>query len=148
MQTDNTTEIAAGTDRDFSFTVPTSMPDRIWYLWTTPSTWGRWDTGLRSVSMDGVMKLGSTGRIQPLTGPKTRFTVVLFHPDTSYAFETMLPLARLKVERFFNSDRTAFTHRVSFHGVAAVPFARLFGPAFRKALPPTMRNLNALAAET
>lgn len=138
-------QIAPGTNQDFSFTVPTSAPDRIWSLWTDPSTWGDWDKGLKSASMEGDMRLGSTGVIIPLSGPQSAFEVVTFDPEKSYDFETRLPMATLRVERSFNADRTAFTHRVTFNGPMAFAFARMFGPGFRKALPPTMEALNALA---
>lgn len=147
MQDDQTTEIAPGKDRDFSFTVSTNAPDEVWRLWTTPSTWGAWDRGLQSASMTGEMGLGSTGRMQPRNGPASNFKVVLFDPKNAYAFVTKLPLARLRVERSFNADRTAFTHHVTFKGPLAFAFARMFGPRFRRALPPTMCRLNTLAEE-
>jgi hypothetical protein len=140
-------QIAPGTNRDFSFTLPTSTPDQIWSLWTDPSTWGDWDKGLKSASMDGEMRLGSTGVIIPQSGPQSAIEVITFDPVQSYAFETRLPMAVLRVERSFNVDRTAFTHRITFNGPMAFAFARMFGPGFRKALPPTMQALNALAED-
>lgn len=140
-------EKAPGSNRDFSFTVATENPDQVWELWTTPATWGQWDRGLKSAEMDGPMALGSVGRIEPLSGPSSSFTVVAFDPKQAYAFETPLPGAALRVERSFNADRTAFTHRVRFTGLMAFFFASSFGPGFRRALPPTMRTLEALAAE-
>ena len=56
-----------------------------------------------------------------------------------------LPGAVLRVARSFNADRTEFTHRVTFSGIAAGTFARMFGSGFRQALPPTMRQLKALS---
>jgi hypothetical protein len=95
--------------------------------------------------MEGDMRLGSTGTITPLSGPQSAFEVVAFDPVQSYAFETRLPMASLRVERSFNAGRKEFTHRVTFKGPMAFAFARMFGPGFRKALPPTMDALNALA---
>lgn len=142
-----TTDIALGTNRDFSFTVSTSNPDGVWDLWTTPSTWGQWDRGLKSASMDGEMALGSLGQIIPLSGPTSSFEVTSFEPKQSYVFETRLPGAVLRVARSFNEDRTEFTHRVTFSGIAAGAFARMFGRGFRQALPPTMRKLKALSEQ-
>lgn len=143
--TGETTEIAPGTNRDFSFTIATNAPDDVWRLWTTPSTWGDWDKGLKAASMDGEMALGSTGQITPLSGPASQFEVTEFDPQKSYAFVTRLPMARLTVARSFDAVRSEFTHRVRFSGSLAFAFARMFGPGFRKALPPTMRTLNTLA---
>lgn len=137
--------IAPGTNRDFSFTVMTGNPDGVWALWTDPATWGDWDKGLKSAAMTGQMRPGSTGTITPLSGPQSQFRVVTFDLKKSYAFETRLPLAVLRVARSFNADRTAFTHRVTFSGLMGFAFASMFGPGFRKALPPTMQKLNTLA---
>jgi len=144
---ENLGEIAPGTNCDFRFTVPTSNPDGVWDLWTRPSTWAQWDRGLRSASLEGVMALGSVGRIVPLSGPASSFTVVAFDPKQSYAFETRLPGSVLRVERSFDAARTEFTHRVTFSGLTAGAFARMFGPGFRQALPPTMRQLQALSEQ-
>lgn len=144
---DNSDEIAPGTNRDFSFTVATSNPDAVWDLWTRPITWGRWDRGLKSASLEGTMALGSIGQIVPLSGPASQFKVVSFDPEKSYAFETGLPGSVLRVDRFFNADRTQFTHRVSFSGLSAFVFSRMFGQEFRRALPPTMRQLKALSEQ-
>lgn len=142
-----TTEIAPGTNRSFSFTLSTSNPDGVWDPWTTPNTWEQWDRGLKSASMDGEMALGSVGQIIPLSGSSSSFEVVSFDPKQSYAFETRLPGAMLRVARSFNENRTEFTHRVTFSGIAAGAFARMFGPRFRQALPPTMRQLKALSEQ-
>ena len=144
---DEAGEIAVGTNSNFAFTVETTNPEGVWDLWTTPATWGSWDKGLKSARMDGQMALGSVGVIQPLRGPSSRFRVTAFDPGQSYTFETGLPGAVLRVERRFNADRTAFTHEVTFSGLTAFAFARMFGPGFRKALPPSMRALDALAAQ-
>ncbi|MEM1235166.1 MAG: SRPBCC family protein [Pseudomonadota bacterium] len=139
--------IAPGTNRDFSFTVSTENPDGVWDLWTRPSTWGQWDRGLKSASMEGSMTFGSVGQIQPLSGPPSPFTVVAFEPKRSYAFETQLVGSVLRVERFFNENRTAFTHRVTFSGPSVLVFAQMLGPGFRRALPPTMQQLKALSEQ-
>ncbi|MGL4239446.1 SRPBCC family protein [Tabrizicola sp.] len=141
-------EIASGTNRDFSFTIQTSAPDRIWKFWTDPATWGDWDQGLKSASMQGSMHLGSTGQITPLSGPTSKFKVVSFDAGQSYAFETRLPMASLHVARSFNPDRSAFTHHITFRGPLAFAFARMFGPGFRRALPPTMRKLADLSEQS
>jgi len=138
-------EIAPGRNRAFSFTLPTENPDEIWSLWTDPATWGSWDRGLKSARLEGEMRLGSKGEIEPLSGPVATFEVTEFQPNASYTFETKLPGAVLRVNRAFNADRTEFTHTVSFVGLSAFVFASMFGPEFRKALPPTMRELKALS---
>ena len=145
MKRDQSADTAPGTNKDFSFSMATRAPDQIRRLWTSPSTWGAWDKGLHSASMEGEMGLGSVGMIQPLSGPASQFEVVSFEPNTAYTFVTRLPMARLTVARSLNAERTEFTHHVTFTGPMGFAFARMFGPGFRKALPPTMRTLNTLA---
>lgn len=134
-----------GTNREFSFSLATQAPDAVWQLWTTPSTWGDWDLGLKSARLEGEMKLGSSGEIIPLSGPKATFTVTRFEPRRAYAFRSPLPFASLEVERFLSADRRTFTHRVRFEGPLSFLFAATFGPRFRAVLPDTMRTLNAIA---
>ncbi|MFK7753381.1 MAG: hypothetical protein AB8B51_12610 [Sedimentitalea sp.] len=137
--------IAAGSNRNFSFTLATDAPDQIWRLWTTPASWADWDQGLKSARQEGEMALGSVGQIVPLFGLTCRFEVVKFEAGRGYGFVTHLPLATLRVDRFFNGDRSAFTHLVTFAGPMAFLFSRLFGPGFRKALPASMIALSARA---
>lgn len=139
--------LAEGTNRAFSHTVATQHPEAVWRLWTTPASWGQWDQGLTSASLDGEMRVGAVGEIIPRQGNASRFTVTAFEEGRSYTFETQLPLAILRVQRAFNGDRSAFTHTVTFEGAAAGPLAAMLGPGFRRALPPTMAALNRLAAE-
>lgn len=145
MANDKTTEAAPGANRDFSFTLSTKAPDEPWRLWATASTSEVCDKGRQAAPAAGEMGLGSTGRIQPLPGPATRFEFVSFDPQGAYALVMKLPMADVKVERSFNADQTTFTHRVTFSGPLAFAFAGMFGPGFRHAAPPALRQLNAVA---
>jgi Polyketide cyclase / dehydrase and lipid transport len=136
-----------GTDRAFSYEVTTTAsPDRVWALWTDVSTWKTWDKGLKDAELGEPMRRGSKGKITPLSGPSASFTVTEFDPQTSYTFATNLPLAKLTVRRtIIGTSPTRFRHDVSFSGPMGGVFAKRFGPGFRKALPPTMREIAALA---
>ena len=136
-----------GTDRAFSYEVTTTAsPDRVWSLWTDVSTWKIWDKGLKDAELGEPMRRGSKGKIIPLSGPSASFTVTEFDPKISYAFVTDLPLAKLTVRRtIVGTSPTRFRHDVAFSGALAGTFAKRFGPGFRAALPPTMREIAALA---
>lgn len=136
-----------GSNRAFSYEVTTSAsPDSIWSLWTDVSTWKMWDQGLKDAELAEPMHLGSKGKIIPLSGPSASFTVTEFDPKTSYTFVTNLPLAKLTIKRtIIGTSPTRFRHEVSFSGVMAGTFAKRFGPGFRASLPPTMREIAALA---
>lgn len=141
--------IAQGANARFFHEVETrAAPERIWFLWTTPQTWRLWDQGLADAEFSGPFVVGATGRIVPKSGPKTRFRVTALQELRFYAFETSLPLARLVVERsIISRDPTLIRHDVSFKGAFGAVWASLFGPDFRKALPPTMDELVRLAGE-
>ena len=138
---------AEGTDEAFFHEVTTTAsPERIWALWTDVSTWKAWDKGLKDAELAEPMRLGATGKIIPLSGYPTSFEVTEFNPGRSYAFVTDLPMAKLTVRRtIIGTSPTRFRHDVSFSGPMAETFAKRFGPGFRKALPPTMREIGALA---
>ena len=138
--------VAAGTDRAFSHTVRVGAPpEAVWALWTDVAGWPRWDTELDSASLDGPFAAGARGRLVPKRGPSARFTVTELDPGRSYTFETALPMARLRVRRFWTeaAGGPEITHAVSFHGPLGGVFARRLGPAFRRALPPVMEHVRA-----
>ncbi len=141
-------EIAAGTNRRFEHVVETTAPrEAIWERWTTPATWGEWDQGLKTATIDGDFIEGATGAITPLKGPKSSFVVSSLIAGASCTFATSMPGATLHVQRdFIESDTTTFRHTVWFDGPMAWLWSRLYGKKFRRALPPTMRGL-AVAAE-
>lgn len=138
---------AAGTDRAFSYEVTTTAPpESVWALWTDVSTWKTWDKGLKDAELSEPMRRGSKGKIISLSGQPASFTVTRFDPKRSHTFVTDLPSAKLTVRRTITgTSPTRFRHEVSFSGAMAVTFAKQLGPGFRKALPPTMRAIAALA---
>lgn len=137
----------SGTNRAFSYDVTTTAsPARVWALWTDVSTWKTWDRELKDAELAGPMRLGSSGTIISLSGSSAAFEVTEFDPGSSYTFVTNLPLAKLTIRRsIVGTAPTRFRHEVSFSGAAAAMFAMALGPGFRAALPPTMREIAALA---
>jgi hypothetical protein len=144
-------EIAKGSNRDFSHSLETTAaPVAIWSLWTTPSTWALWDLGLKSAELDGPFVEGAVGTIISKSGPASEFKVLHVEAGKRCTFGTRLPLARLEIDRFLEpspNEKVRITHHVSFSGVLAGFWAMLFGPGFRRDLPPTMARLAALADE-
>lgn len=141
-------QIATGTDRDFSWQRASYAPaEEIWRLWTDPSSWWKWDKGLKSAEADTPLRLGARGTLRPTTGGTAKFRVVRWEPGRAYAFRTDLPLASLLVERSLEivEHHVGFTHRVRFEGLLAGFWAARLGPGFRAALPPTMDALARLA---
>jgi Polyketide cyclase / dehydrase and lipid transport len=144
---------ASGTNAAFSHTRHTSAPaERIWALWTDPSSWADWDGGLKSATLSGVFQEGAEGVIIANNGTKSSFRVGVCIKPTSTVFTTRLPFARLVILRSLtvqNGDvGTNFTHHVSFSGILGWFWAFALGRGFRKELPKTMERLARMAEET
>lgn len=129
-----------------SVTVKASA-ERIWAIWMDVPNWPTWDTELKSASSAGPLALNVEGTLTPLKGMPSSFKVVAFEPRASYAFETALPNAKLKITRSLvtQGGSTTFTHEVEFTGAAGPVFAGQFGPVFRAALPEVMKAIAAQA---
>lgn len=135
----------------FSHTVETSAtPEAVWSMWTAVGSWPEWDIELKSAQLEGSFQLGATGQLTPKVGPPSSFVISQLDPKKSYTFTTQLPLCKLKVHRFFQSNRDAdealrFTHEVSFSGPLAFLFSAFLGTRFRRALPIAMQEIKRLA---
>jgi hypothetical protein len=112
------------------------------------ASWPAWDTELRAALAESPLMLGVCGTLTPRSGPESHFRVVEFDEGHSYAFETTLPLAALRITRSLAPSGTAttFTHRVRFTGPLGWLFAALYGDGFRLALPRVMQALARRAA--
>lgn len=141
---------AEGTNRAFHASLRTAAsPEAVWRVWMDVPGWKAWDEGLKDARLaepGAPMKLGTRGTVTPKSGPDSAFAVTAFEEGARYAFETRLPLATLTVERSITSRApTEFRHDVSFSGPLAFLWSRLFGPGFRRALPPTLRAIGRIA---
>lgn len=143
-----TSLIAEGTNSLFRHSVTVNAPaERVWSIWMDVPNWPTWDTELKEASASAPLGLGVDGKITPQSGPSSSFKVVSFEYKKQYAFETSLPMAKLKVTRVLTTSggSTTFTHEVEFSGTAAPMFASQFGPVFRAALPKVMQKIAAQA---
>jgi Polyketide cyclase / dehydrase and lipid transport len=141
--------LATGRNASFSHSIETTAsPDSVWKLWTDVSTWSKWDGGLKSASLEGPFQIGAVGKIVPLRGSIVPFVVTAYTPETSSAFVTNLPFAKLHIERsllVLPDGGTRFTHTVNFTGPLGDVWGFILGRGFRKELPRTMAKLAALA---
>ena len=125
----------------------TAAPGAIWDLWTEVDTWPQWDTELRRATLDGPMRLGARGQLQPSRGPASRFVISLWEPGRRVRITTELPCASLVLTRTLEPAGAGcvFTHEVEFTGALGWGFAALLGGRFRAALPGVMRRVRQLA---
>lgn len=132
----------------FSYTLQTSAPpEKVWAIWTDVANWSEWDTELSESSLDGAFGLGVVGKLKPKSGPVSPFRISQFDAEKSYTLTMKLPLSKLSVYRHLHvrSDKTYFTHEVSFHGFLALLFGVLLGQRFRMKLPGIMENIKRIA---
>jgi hypothetical protein len=138
---------ASGTNQRFSHSATTTAsPARIWEIWMDVPNWKLWDKGLQDATSTNPLMLGSNGHILAQTGSRVPFLVTEFQDQTSYTFETALPLAKLYVRRsIISTGPTLFRHEVWFDGPMAFAWGFALGRGFRTALPLTMAALVAIA---
>jgi hypothetical protein len=132
----------------FNYTVKTSAsPEQIWAIWTDVKHWAEWDTELQDACLDCLFELGAIGKLIPKTGQVSTFKISQFSSGKSYTFTVALPLCKLNVYRYLNSqpDGTYFTHEVSFDGLLSFGFGLLLGRQFRAVLPSVMENIKRIA---
>ncbi len=146
---------ATGRPRRFGASATTVDPDRVWELWTSPGTWGRWDGGLRDARLDPPFAPGAVGTITALDGWVSAFVVeevVDRGTDRAAAGSerlrrcrvgVALPGARLVLTRTLTGSR--LRHDVEFTGPLGPLWAQVLGRRFRLLLPPTVRALVDLA---
>ncbi|MBC8070262.1 MAG: SRPBCC family protein [Deltaproteobacteria bacterium] len=127
--------------------VTSAAPESVWARWIDVDDWPAWDRELREATMKDAIGAGARGVLRPRRGPRAKFEITMWQPQSRYAFTTRLPFATLTVTRYFvpHPDGTAFVHEVRFEGAARKGFAKRYGPQFRAALPGVMAALAALA---
>jgi uncharacterized protein YndB with AHSA1/START domain len=134
-----------GTARAFGATASTTRPDRVWRLWTQPASWGDWDRGLTSSSLDGPFGPGARGRLVDTSGRTSRFVVEEVETGRHVRVRVRLPAASLVLDRSVltssGGDETLVRHDVRFEGPLGPVFAVLLGRRFRRLLPPTLEAL-------
>jgi hypothetical protein len=123
-----------------------ATPARIFARYADVANWRDWDEDLKASSLNGPFASGSTGVVEPKSGPKSkvRFTDVV--PDQSFAVECPLPLCKMRFEYELKAigGGTLATHRVIFSGVLGWFFSRVIGSGMKADLPKSMSRLEAV----
>lgn len=122
-------------------------PARIFQRYADVASWPDWDEDLKAASIDGSFAHGTSGVVEPKSGPKSKVTFLDIRSEQGFAVECPLPLCKMRFEHELQptGGGTLVTHRVIFSGPLAWLFGRLMGPSMRKTLPETMRRLETAA---
>lgn len=62
----------------------TASPERVWSLWSDPSTWASWDPPVERVVLDGPFRIGTAGTMVMAGGFEMPFELVEVTPDERY----------------------------------------------------------------
>jgi hypothetical protein len=122
---------------------------RLWKRYADPPTWPEWDHETESVTLDGPFAAGTTGKLKPVGGPKTKFRILEVTERRSFTDASFLPLAKMYFSHTIDpaAGGASITHAVKVSGPLSPLFARVVGKRLAAELPQAMRRLGALAAE-
>lgn len=62
----------------------TASPERVFALWSDPSTWASWDPPVEKVVLDGPFRVGTSGTMVMAGGFEMPFELVEVRPDHGY----------------------------------------------------------------
>lgn len=144
--------VVGGSWRSFWAEDQSLAPDAVWRCWTDPATWGEWDRGLSSASLDGPFTVGAVGELVDTAGRRSPFKVQQVDEGRCCRVRVRLPAAGLVLERTLepganDAPWTTVRHEVRFVGPLGPVFAVVLGRRFRHLLPPTLEALVGLTEE-
>lgn len=112
------------------------------------ASWPVWDKEVKAVTLGGL-EVGSTGSLQPRSGPRAMITISELTPNTSFTVTSKLPLCKMQFGHELTSmgETTKATHSVDFSGPLAFLFRRLIGREIEKKLPTTLQGLKGVSEQ-
>lgn len=110
----------------------TVAPAQIFDAWADPVSWPAWDTSVANVEFEGPMRVGVTGRLTPIAGPPSTFTITDVVPGRLLTNSSRLPGARLDFIHRLEPDGDAHVATVEVRVVG--PLAGVWGRLLRKSL--------------
>jgi len=126
-----------------------ATPEQLWKRYADPPTWPEWDHKTESVTLDGPFAVGTTGKLKPVGGPKTKFRLLEVTDRRSFTDVSFLPLAKMHFSHKIDpaAGGASITHTVKISGPLSPLFARVIGKKIAAELPRAMRRLGTLATE-
>ncbi|HEV3154006.1 MAG TPA: SRPBCC family protein [Candidatus Baltobacteraceae bacterium] len=125
-------------------------PDRVWALWSDPSNWSTWNSGIQSAELDGLVANGKKGR---MTTNRGTVHDVTFH-DVREERGFSMSMAGPPMTTFtFNCEITpdgsgsTIAQNVAMTGPTAFLFGAMMGDEMAKHFVPVLDDL-AKAAES
>ncbi len=123
----------------------TASPDRLWSLWSDPSTWNQWNPDVQSVSLNGPFADGSTGTMTTKRGGTHQIRLADVKPRQSFRLETqVLPLTRFAfICRIAPgaAGRTTISQSLAMSGPLAPVFSPMMGDRVAASFEPLLEGL-------
>jgi uncharacterized protein YndB with AHSA1/START domain len=105
----------------------TASPQKVWSIWSDPSNWSKWNSGIKSAEVDGPVAEGKRGRMTTNRG--STHDVGFFNVVAGRGFSMSMlgpPLTTFTLRCEIRPDGTGST--ISQNVAIAGPLAFLFGP--------------------
>lgn len=129
----------------------TASPDRLWQLWSDPSTWSEWNPNVTSMTMEGPFAPGSVALMHTPAGRTHRMAIVEVEAPRSFALKTkVVPgtnfVFRCRIEPA--GDTASISQSVTIGGPLGPIFGAMAGKRVAADFGPVLRGLAAAAGDT
>lgn len=116
----------------------TASPKAVWDVWADVGGWARWNPTLKEVSFDGPLAEGTTGRLKPASGPRSKVVLCEVRPTAGFVVASGLPGARMRVEHEVGASPeggSQVTERAVLEGPLSRLWSLLLGGQLRRDMP-------------
>jgi uncharacterized protein YndB with AHSA1/START domain len=113
----------------------TASPERVWTVWSDPNNWSRWNSGIRSATINGPLVSGATGTMETNRGSKHAVTFRDVEPPRRMTMTMTMSGPPLTTFSFIcevtpNGSGSTIAQSVAITG----PLAFVFGPMMGKTM--------------
>ena len=127
----------------------TAPPERVWNLWSDPGNWTRWNSGIKSLQINGPLVSGATARMETTQGSKHEVTFANVERPRGFSLSTRGVPGTTFI--FFceiapKDSGSTISQSVAFSGPLAFLVGPLLGPQMANHFVPVLDDL-ASAAE-
>jgi uncharacterized protein YndB with AHSA1/START domain len=127
----------------------TASPEAIWAVWSDVESWGRWNPGIESVTIDGRFQAGSAITMTPPGEEAVQLRITRAVPNQVFVDEAefggVVVTTEHRIERSGPGRRTAVTYRMLISGPGATEVGPEIGPQITADFPETVAGLIACA---
>ncbi len=102
-----------------------ASPEAVWQVWADVAEWPRWNPTIKDVSFDAALAEGTTGRLKPAKGPRSKVVLREVRPVAGFVVVSGLPGARMRIEHEV-AEAPEGGSQVTERAVLAGPLSRLW----------------------